>query len=114
MGIINGLCGHKRIKLHIIYAHDANAFTIPIQYGFAVFVTIPLIELLQYDPERIMAVVAHEMAHGLLFHHVRAEYAAAKIFITVLSPASTALPKRPMLTVQQSPAPKLPPKCMTA
>ena len=66
-------------ELNIVYDHTPNAYTIRTKNGkFAICLNHGLIEKLGYDYARIMAVTAHEFAHGAFFHHLRTEYEVAK------------------------------------
>lgn len=64
--------------LNIIDDITPNAFTVQTKKGFAICLHIGLLERLDYDYGRIMAVTAHEFAHGILQHHLREEYRVAK------------------------------------
>ena len=68
----------KYFDLNVIYDPTPNAFTVQTQNGFAICLHSGLIERLRYDYQRIMAVTAHEFAHGILLHHIRHEYRVAK------------------------------------
>lgn len=73
MGLPSNIC-----ELNIIYDPSPNAFAVLTENGFAICLNSGLLERLDYDYERIMAVTAHEFAHGAFFHHLRTEYEAAK------------------------------------
>ena len=72
-----GLPG-KLFELNVIYDPSPNAFTVLTKGGFAICLNTGLLEKLDYDYFRIMAITAHEFVHGALFHHLRNEYAVAK------------------------------------
>lgn len=73
MGLPTNIC-----ELNIIYDSSPNAFAALTDTGFAICLNSGLLEKLEYDYERIMAVTAHEFAHGAFFHHLRTEYETAK------------------------------------
>ena len=66
------------MDLNVILDPTPNAFTVLTPKGFAICLNSGLLECLEYDYFRVMAVVAHEFAHGALFHHLRNEYEVAK------------------------------------
>lgn len=65
-------------SLHVVYSDEVNAFTALTDNGFAMCLTAGLFikDGLTYD--MLMGFVAHEFAHGVLMHHMRAIYAEAK------------------------------------
>lgn len=73
MGLPSNIC-----ELNIIHDPSPNAFAALTENGFAICLNSGLLERLDYDYARIMAVTAHEFAHGALFHHLRTEYETAK------------------------------------
>lgn len=73
MGIPANIC-----EINVIYDSSPNAFTALTEDGFAICLNSGLLEKLDYDYERIMAVTAHEFTHGAFFHHLRTEYETAK------------------------------------
>lgn len=73
MGLPSNIC-----ELNIINDPSPNAFATLTENGFAICLNSGLLERLDYDYERIMAVTAHEFAHGAFFHHLRTEYETAK------------------------------------
>ncbi len=73
MGLPSGVC-----EVNVIYDPSPNAFAVLTDKGFAICLNTGLIEKLDYDYYRIMAVTAHEFAHGAFFHHLRTEYETAK------------------------------------
>lgn len=73
IGFPSGLC-----ELNVISDPSPNAFTTLTENGFAICLNLGLLERLDYDYFRIMAVTAHEFAHGAFFHHLRTEYEVAK------------------------------------
>lgn len=66
-------------SLHVVYSDEVNAFTAPTDNaGFAMCITTGFIQKKGCTYDLIMAAVAHEFAHGVLFHHLRSFYAEAK------------------------------------
>lgn len=65
-------------SLHIVYAEEANAFTALTEDGFAMCVTTGLLNKKGLNYKILMGYIAHEFAHGVLLHHIRDFYAAAK------------------------------------
>lgn len=73
MGLPKGVC-----EVNVIHDPSPNAFAVLTQNGFAICLNTGLLKRLDYDYYRIMAVTAHEFAHGAFFHHLRTEYETAK------------------------------------
>ena len=67
-----------KCSLHVVYGDEANAFTALTDDGFAMCLTTGLITKKGCTYEMLMAVVAHEFAHGAYFHHLQRFYAEAK------------------------------------
>ncbi|MBD5219512.1 MAG: M48 family metalloprotease [Bacteroidales bacterium] len=72
-----GLPAHI-FELNVILDPTPNAFAVLTNDGFAICLNSGLFDALEYDYLRIMAVTAHEFAHGAFFHHIRKEYEVAK------------------------------------
>lgn len=64
--------------MHVIYSDDVNAYTVLTEDGFAMCITLPLMLKKGVNYEILMGYVAHEFSHGVLLHHIRSNYAAAK------------------------------------
>lgn len=74
-----GISGRNpNCSLHIVYDDEVNAFTALTDEGFAMCITSGFITKKGCTYEMIMAVVAHEFAHGAYFHHLQTFYAQAK------------------------------------
>lgn len=67
-----------KCSLHLVYSDEANAFTALTEDGFAMCITTELASKKGITYEILMGYVAHEFAHGALFHHARGFYAQAK------------------------------------
>jgi beta-barrel assembly-enhancing protease len=55
----------RKFQISVIISADLNAFALP---GGFIFITNSLIKLLEYNPDRIAYVAAHEMTHVILKH----------------------------------------------
>ena len=55
----------RKFQLTVIISPDLNAFALP---GGFIFITNNLIKLLEYNPDRLAYVAAHEMTHVILKH----------------------------------------------
>ncbi len=74
MGISADWC-----SLHVCDDDSPNAFTgLTIDNKFCVFVNKGLFNLFTGDEDMLIGTIAHELAHGLLKHHLDTEYAVAK------------------------------------
>ena len=73
MGMDNGIC-----DLHVIDDPTVNAFCVLWRNGFDICLNSGLLESMEYDRGRVMAIIAHEIAHGAMLHFHRTEYEAAK------------------------------------
>lgn len=69
---------HLKCSLHIVYSNEVNAFTALTEEGFAMCLTSGLLQRKGITYDILKGYVAHEFAHGALFHHVRSSYAVAK------------------------------------
>lgn len=69
--------GYK-CSLHVVYADELNAFCALTENGFAICLSSGLITQRGMTCEILMGYVAHEFAHGALYHHLRGLYAEAK------------------------------------
>lgn len=67
-----------KYEINIIDDETPNAFATLTKDGFAICLHLGLLRRLEYDYYRIMAVTAHEFAHGSMMHHLRKEYQLAK------------------------------------
>ena len=67
-----------KCTLHIIESSEINAYTATTNYGFAILVTTGLIRKEGCSLKILMAVVAHELAHGIYQHQLQHLYAQAK------------------------------------
>lgn len=67
-----------KCSLHLVYSDEPNAFTALTEDGFAICLTTGLFTKKGITYETLMGYVAHEFAHGVLFHHIRRFYAEAK------------------------------------
>lgn len=65
-------------SLHLYYSDEPNAFTTLTEDGFAMCITTGLFIKKGVTYKTLMGYVAHEFAHGALFHHTRGFYAEAK------------------------------------
>ncbi|MGM9869818.1 MAG: M48 family metalloprotease [Sodaliphilus sp.] len=65
-------------SLHICYDDSPNAFAALTEKGFAICITSGLFTSKGINYNILMGYVAHEFAHGALFHHIRSFYAEAK------------------------------------
>jgi predicted Zn-dependent protease len=55
----------RKFRLTVIISPDVNAFALP---GGFIFITTNLLKLLEFNPDRIAYVAAHEMTHVILKH----------------------------------------------
>lgn len=79
LGIDNALKNTKfKCTLHVVIDEDVNAYTILVPGGFSMYLTTGLIEKDGCTYDILMGVIAHELAHGLFFHHLQTYYAEAK------------------------------------
>lgn len=67
-----------KCSLHVVYSDEFNAFTTLTENGFAMCLTTALIQKKGVNYKILMGYVAHEFAHGALYHHLRSFYAEAK------------------------------------
>ena len=74
MGISENCC-----SVHLYDDNSMNAATcLTVDKRFAVLVNGGTIDVIKNDKDLLFAVLAHEMAHGMLFHHLDTEYSVAK------------------------------------
>ena len=72
----------RRFAVRCVLAADTNAFALP---GGFVYVSRPLLELCQFDPDEVAFVVGHEMAHVIYRH------AADRVFAMSVTNLATRL-----------------------
>lgn len=77
MGITSLNC-QINCSLHAVYDESVNAYTVLAPGGFSIYLTSGLLSKSEFNRDVIMAAVAHEVAHGLYFHHLQRYYAEAK------------------------------------
>ena len=77
MGIEKSIDGLE-CSLHITKDDEPNAYTILTPTGFSMYLTTGLLRKNNCSYDLLMAVVAHEFAHGIFRHHLQQFYAEAK------------------------------------
>ena len=74
MGIPENYC-----SVHLYDDNSMNAATgLTVDKRFAVLINGGMIDVIENNLDLLYAVLAHEMAHGMLFHHLDTEYSVAK------------------------------------
>ena len=69
----------EQCSVHLYNDDTMNAGTgLTVDHKFMIVVNGGMIDVIGSDYDLLLAVLAHEMGHGMLFHHLDSEYAVAK------------------------------------